>query len=395
MHSITSGRDLHGGLKKYKDLLNENAKLRLDEVTERMRKSRLARQMGQVFHAERIGEDLGGVHEILAADYSDPKGNLGTLSGSLMAQKALEAFKYGVPELARVTTDFSADVGYYGQTEVTRIVVAPQVDTYDATLVNGRPNGWVSLSAVQTTDVSITMSYHLGLPVVFDSNTLAAANRNLFEEQAVMAAYAIGKQLYTLIYGLMTPANFAAYAAVSGAKVPLAYAKFSVPIGDFGRGKLIDLAMAFNLNEVPVQNRTVFLNSPYFAQLSKDPSLVSFFAAQRAPEAVADNELPKVATFVPMEAPNFTTANTTANLVGFAMQCGAIVAKTRVPMDYTAAMPEAQYGRVVLVTDPVTGMSLKNVQYTNHLGGYSESRLEILLGAAVGDTRGGLCITSQ
>jgi hypothetical protein len=122
---------------------------------------------------------------------------------------------------------------------------------------------------------------------------------------------------------------------------------------------------------------------------------VTFFAGQRSPEIVTASRLPRLAGFEPIEAPNLGAPGVTPNLVGMALHKAAVVAKTRLSNDYTQALPGSSYGSVTTITDPDVGISVVLVQYVNHTGGYAEWRIQVMLGAAVGDNRGGLCITSQ
>lgn len=380
-------------LKGYAEIAALNAKLPLNYQTHR-EKGVLARKMGALFAKEISGKKEFMDMPLEAADVTDA--NLGILSGTLVAQRTLELFKLQFPAINRVYNDFSDSPAQFKQVEATRIIVVPAVQTYDATLdATGRPKGWTTVVAAKTTDVLITLDEHIGIPVVFDSNQLASTVRRLFDEQAPAAAYALAKYFVEKIYKLMTPANFNAYALVNGAKVPTAYASYVKGQADFARSSLADLGAIFNPNEVPMHDRSVLLNALYYAQLSKDPSLVTFFAGQQAPGIVTDNMLPKLAGFVPIEAPNLTNNNNTANLVGFALQKSAIIAKTRLPNDYTTALPGSSYGSVTTITDPDIGISVMLVQYVNHTGGFAEWRIAAMLGAAVGDNRGGLCILSQ
>jgi hypothetical protein len=337
--------------------------------------------------------------------------NLGTLSGTLVAQRTLQLFKLEFPVISKIFTDFSDTPAQFRQTEATRIVIVPAVQSYntnpDAT---GRPLGWNTVLPAQTKDVLITLDEHVGVPIVFDANTLASTMRRLFDEQAPAAAYALAKYFVEKIYRLFTPANYNAYATKNPPKVPAAYAYYPVAIGDFARSTLTKLAAILNPNEVPIQDRVCLLTSPYFEQLATDPSLVTFFAGQQAPEIVTANRLPKLANFEPIEAPNLTAPATyvppggtqaqppagwNANLVGMVLHKAGVVAKTRLSNDYTQALPGSSYGSVTTITDPDIGISVVLVQYVNHTGGYAEWRIQVMLGAAVGDPRGGLCITSQ
>jgi hypothetical protein len=71
------------------------------------------------------------------------------------------------------------------------------------------------------------------------------------------------------------------------------------------------------------------------------------------------------------------------------------VALARLPNDYTKVLPGASYGNVTNVTDSETGLSVMLVEYVNHTGGYAEMRGEVMIGAGLGDKRGGLLLTSQ
>jgi hypothetical protein len=99
-----------------------------------------------------------------------------------------------------------------------------------------------------------------------------------------------------------------------------------------------------------------------------------------------------MARFNPIEAPNFPTAN---NAVGMALHRAGAVVKSRLSNDYSQVLPGASYGSVTTITNSDIGMSVVLVQYVNHTGGYAEWRIQVMLGAAVGDKRGGLLITSQ
>jgi hypothetical protein len=233
---------------------------------------------------------------------------------------------------------------------------------------------------------------HVGVPIVFDANTLASTIRNLFEEQAPAMSYALASYFVAKIYALMTAANFNAYAAVNAPKVPVAYATYAKGIADFARSAVVDLNAIFNPNEVPLHDRALLLNSAYYAAVGKDPSLVTFWAAQRNPELITEGELPKMSKFIPIEAPDFPSSN---NRVGLALQKNAIVALARLPNDYTKVLPGASYGNVTNVTDSETGLSVMLVEYVNHTGGYAEMRGEVMIGAGLGDKRGGLLLTSQ
>ena len=189
--------------------------------------------------------------EILGADNTDV--NVGTLSGSLVLQRSLPLFKYRFPELAALWTDFSPEGGFLNQSEMTRIVTVPPVQSYDSsTDAAGRPKGWSTISNAQITDVPVVLNNYLGVPIVFSSQMLASTMRQLFNEQAPAAVFALAKQFMALITALMTPANFNSYASVNGILVPTAYATYAQAQKEFSMSDLDLLGAIFDANAVPL-----------------------------------------------------------------------------------------------------------------------------------------------
>lgn len=316
----------------------------------------------------------------------------GTLSGTLVLQRTLEFFRINYPMFRKIYTDFSDQPALLNQTLETRSIGTLAVQTYNNQVgADGRPIGWGTVSAPSSTDVQIVVDEHVGVPVVFGANTLSSTLRRLFDEMAPAMSYALAKYFVAKIYALFTPANYNAYALVNGLKVPVAHASYVQSLINFGRSSMVDLNAIMNPNEVPLNDRIVLLNSAYYGQASKDPSLITFWAGQQDPEIITEGELPKMSKFVPIEAPDLPNTN---NLVGMALQKNGVVAISRVPQDYTKVLPGASYGTSTMVTDSETGMTVMLVQYVNHTGGYAESRMETMIGGKVGDKRGGLCITS-
>jgi phage I-like protein len=351
-----------------------------------MQRGEAARELASFFAREISGKDAVLDCPISAADYTDPAGNLGTLTGTLVAQRTLQLFKYDLPILSRITTDFSDQPANFGQTVNTRIVSVPSVTEYNTTTGFTTPTGTPT-----TTDVNISLDKHIGVPLRFTANTLASTVRNLFGELAPAASYAIAEYFANKLYALFTLANYTSY-AVQSATVPTAYPSYKLALSDVSRGRLTEIAAAMNQAKVPRLNRTVLFNSQYFAKLTNDPSLTTFFAAMAAPRMISDSELPKLATFIPIEAPNLPT---TGNLVGMALQQAGAALISRLPNDYTQMLPGANYGSVTTQMDPDTGLAMMLVQYVEHKVAYAEWRLQVMLGAGVGDPRGGLCITSN
>lgn len=445
-------------LKAYAAILAKNAAVTLSAETAK-EKGRLAREAAAIF-AKDIdkNETLAGItmeEAIKAADVTDAQ--VGLLAGTLVLQRALPLLQYEYPLLSAVTSDYSDAPGLYGQTESTRIILKPAVQTYNpATDSAGRPKGWDTASPAQSVDVSVTLDEHVGVPIVFGVQTLAKTLRNLFGETAPMALYALGGYAVNKLTALMTAANFNAYASNSvgtgattsgsttvtaastagmypgqaisgtgipsntyvrsitdgttavltqaatatgsgltftlgGGKVPTTYATYAQALADFNFASLGNIKAAFDVNEVPTQDRFALLNAAYHQRLAQDPTFNTFFAATRKPDVITDGSLPKLNGFNPVEAPWFPSSS---YRVGFAGHKASLILKTRLPQDFSSAVGAMVPGSVTTVTAP-GGISVLLVQYVSLRENYAEWRPEVMLGAAVGERRAGLVLTSQ
>lgn len=444
-------------LKAFSEILAKNAAIKLSHETHKD-KGRLAREACALFAKDIENNpslsDITIEEAIKAADVTDAQ--VGLLAGTLVLQRALPLLQYEYPILGAITSDFSDAPGLYGQTETTRIILKPAVQTYSTTPDSaGRPTGWSTVSPAQTVDVSVTLDAHVGVPIVFGVQTLAKTVRNLFGEVAPMALYALGGYAVDKLAALMTAANFNAYADVSegggettdgstaivvtstagmypgqaisgtgipantyvrsitsstaavitqaatatntgltftlsGGKVPTTYATYVKALADFDVASIGEIKTAFDINEVPMQERFALLSSPYHTKLGNTPTLNSFFAAMQKPEIITKGILPEVQGFSPQNAPWFPSSS---NRVGFAGHKASLLLKTRLPNDFTQAVGAMVPGSVTTVTAP-GGISVLLVQYVSLQGNYAEWRPEVMIGAAVGERRAGLVLTS-
>lgn len=461
-HDIQVGR--MGGkdaLQAYTAVVAKQGNLRQDQMAER---GALAEEAAAIFATELKGREKEWLHvpvreAISAADVTSA--SVGTLAGTLVLQQSLPALMFTFPMLNSMFTDFSDAPGKWQQTETTRIQITPAVNEYDATLdATGRPKGFVQVIPAQAVDVPITLTKHVGIPMIFGVQTLGSTMRNLFSEQAPMAINALGEYFVGMATALMTPANFNAYAyggaavtdtgcvtvsgsttitltattnnypgqeisatgiptgariasitdgthavltqaatasatvtaTFNGGKVPTAYATYAKALADFNFASIGEIDSAFDANRVPYASRNLMLNSSYYQKLRQDPTYNTFFAAIQAPGIISGSALPQLNNFVPQKAPWFPSTN---NRVGFAYHPAAIALKSRLPQDFAQANAAMIPGKITTVTDPDTNLSVLLVQRVDLVGSYAENRIEVMLGAAPGDRRAGLVLTSQ
>lgn len=307
------------------------------------------------------GEKLG---PILAAN------SLGTLSGELVTQRALTLLKLSFPVLSKISTDFSDANAAFGQTVKTRVRSVPAATDYNAT------TGYATSDAAAT-DVPVTINAHKAVQIGFNANELASTDRDLFGEQAEGCQYALGKAIVDALYALITAANYTNITTKA--------------LASFGRGDVTAMAKALYDRGVPAMGRFLLLNSAYFEKLQSDTTIVNLAAYQR-PEVITDYALPPIAGFEVLQAVNMPT---TGNLTGFAGAPDSLALATRLPNDYSVALPGASGGGTVsTVTNPDTGISVMLVQYVDHALGAAKWRIALMFGVAKAQVASGQLLRS-
>jgi hypothetical protein len=439
-YTLTSGFDFDGAFRAYGELVAANANVQIDptnRIHSYQLKGKLALQAASFYKTElatnmdhwqdctvmEIGRRVGfrqkspmsreiecSGHALEAADYTDnnaPVNVLGVLSGTLVLQRTLPFFAYKYPELLNFYTDFSDTPGLLNQTETTRIVTQQAVQKYNAaTDGTGRPLGWNTVSPAQTTDVSLTLTDYVAVPINFGQNVLGATTRRLFDEQSVLAIKALAGYFVNMLTNLATAATYNSYATIAATDPTFANAPTYVKAyGDFSMGDLDTLDAMFTTLKVPEEDRGIMLKPTYYAKLRGDPRLSFMYAASakdttnQAGEFLTEARLPKLSGFAPYKAPYLpsstpSTGATTNNIVFFAFQKAAAIIKSRLPQEFTQTLGVMIPGSVTTVTDPDTKISIMLVQYVNLQGGWAEWRPEVILGAAAGDVRAGIVGTS-
>ncbi len=315
--------------------------------------------------------------------------SLGTLSGTLVALRTLDLYKYEFPMLDSISADFSDQPAQFNQTTSTRIIVVPAVLSYSGTIGgDGRPAGYSIATPAQTVDANVTLSNHRAVDIMFDANTLASTQRRLFEEQGPAAAYALGKDVVDALYAVITYANFGGN---SGDNAPFAVASIN-----YGRPTFAKAARVLNKQGAPFTNRFALSNSDYQEMLTQDPTLVSLAVFQK-PEIITDSELPPISKFRPIEAPNLPATAITGfgNLAAFFAHKSALLIQARIPNDWSSVLGAgASYGSVNVVTNPDTGLSVLMVQFSNPQSAHAEFRLALMYGVAKGNSKGGQIVTT-
>jgi phage I-like protein len=299
--------------------------------------------------------------------------SLGSLAGDLVTQRSLTLLKREFPALFAISTDFSDVAAKFGQQVIAHLVTIPTVTPYSA------DTGYAD-SGAAVTDVPVVINAHNAVQIAFGVNELAATNRDLFGEQAEGAHNAIGADLVDALLAVITAGNFSASTLTT-----------VVALQAFARSSLTGIAKKLTNRKVPKSGRFVMLNTDYYEKIGQDTSIVSLATVQQA-NIITEGQLPRIAKFQPFEVQEFPT---TGNLVGFAGAADALALSTRVPNDYTAAMPDVPSNGVVqLVKNPDTGITVMLVRFVDHQMGKSYWRIAYMRGAAKGQVASGERIIS-
>lgn len=445
-------------MKAFAAVVARNAAIPLNAATAKD-KGALARESAAIF-AKDISEDnvladMTMEEAVQAADVSSDQ--VGLLAGTLVLQRSLPLLQYEYPILSSIASDYSDSPGLWNQTEMTRIVLRPAVQNYDPTPdATGRPKGWVTVSSAQMVDVPVKLDEHVGVPIVFGTQTLGSTVRNLFGEVAPQAIHALGGRAVGKLTALMTAANFNAYAgtSVAGGETTDGEVEITVastanmypgqPISGTGIPANAHVAEVINGTTARITLPATATNTGLTFTLGGDKVPVAYAAYVKAladfgmaslgeiGAAMSTMEVPREGRFALLNSqyyyrlsqdPTFNTFFAamrrpevvtdaslpklqgynpleapyfpgSANRIGFAGHKAALVLKSRLPNDFTSAVGAMTPGSVTTVTAP-GGISVLLVQYINLQGNYAEWRPEVMLGAAVGDRRCGLVLQSQ
>ena len=296
---------------------------------------------------------------------------LGTLSGEIVAQQALELLTLEEPILNSFSTDFSGESAKLNQEITSRIVGIPAAASYDA------DNGYVSQNQVMV-DVSVTLSAHRFVQAEFNANELGGTSRKLFDEIAPAMADGIGADAVSIALAVITAANYDE-AAIQEALI------------DFDRETVIRLGGALRDRGVR-RNRFLLLTGSYYDKLFSDEK-IALLAANQKPELISGDEMMPLHGFNIQRCPTLPGAE---NLKGFGGGKSSLVVAGRVPADYANALPGATGGGTSqIITNPKSGMSVHLVQFVDHKLGKAYSRMAYILGAAKGQKKAGQRLVSQ
>jgi hypothetical protein len=300
--------------------------------------------------------------------------SLGTLSGSLILQRALTLTFTHRPLLKMISKGFreldgKVDNALLNQTVISRLKSVQTVNPFGT----GPGN-------VTDTDVPVTLSAQKEVHVQFTPAQYNATDRDLIEESAEPIAVAIANHIVDSVSANWTTTNFST--SVTPAST-YSYTSLMLP-----------LLSALDANGVPQDNRFAVVNSTVYASLLSDPLIVAALNNPLNGDAIAKGNLPEVAGFQLDKYPSFSSAG--ASGVGFAGHPESTVFVARAPKNPAEVMPNVPFpGLIDYIEDPITGFRVMVNQWVDPYTLAVNNRLTWLEGYAVGDAVKGCVINAH
>jgi hypothetical protein len=255
-----------------------------------------------------------------------------TLAGvnlAVVAQRTLDTLLLRFPRASAFSTDFSSDIANVGESVTTRVASQPAVQDFAAT---------TDAAAVTTTARTVTLANYSGVRVGFTDMEWSKSSINLNDIFIGPVANTVIKAIMDGVLARVTNANFGA-AAFTGAA------------STFDADDVVDLATALDVDNVPLNPRSLVILPAYYGALAKDNAIQSAFA-YGDDGAIKRNLFPMVHGF---EVIGYNgIPNNSENLVGFASGPQGLLIAARVP-----AIPDRFPGEIESATDPESGLTIQ------------------------------------
>jgi hypothetical protein len=285
---------------------------------------------------------------------------LGTLNGTLIAQRALRTLLAAFPMIGKVARNFDSEGKVkFGQQLIAHLptAAAPAAD-YNV------DNGYVATGRTQV-NIPVTLNNHVHHTYEVNDQERSSTAVNLIERFAVTAAYSIGLRFYADFFALIKKANFG-----NGGQNTVIVSQ------GFSRDNLVDMGVALNIRNVLPIERFAVLNPYYAGALFKDRAVISRDYVDGRPAVTAQLGI----------VHNFDCSEYSA-LPDNAEGLGGIAGSPEA-FGIVTALPEPpdvkEGGQMTVVTEPESGLSLLMRQWYDWNAGKEKRTYTLMYGVAVG-----------
>ncbi len=295
--------------------------------------------------------------------------SLGSLSGTLILQRALELIFTEFPVLSAISMGFReldgrVDNMLLGQTANTRIITPATVNDFGT-----------GPSDVTTVDVPLTLNGKKQIHHKFTFAQVNSTDRRLIDEQAMPIAIGIAKHIISQVNALWLKANYTNHVTVASAwdydNTIRALRKKAAQLG------------------IPKGRRALVINSDVYDALLGDTMVVAALNNPANGDAIKEGRVPQVGGLMPSEYPDL--AGLSENLVGFCGDPSATVYAARAPKDPREIAANLSFpGIIDYITEPKTGFRVMVNQWIDANTLDINNRLVWLEGYGVGNPAVGI-----
>jgi uncharacterized protein (UPF0335 family) len=358
--AITAGR-LTGGSRQV-----ELVSVDTNDVLRAYKAAGTAREKGAIYHRE-LSKRIASGENVFARWPVEATNTLGTLVNAVVSQRVLELVSSKRPQLRGAILDFSDEVKAKGDTTKTRTIGLPTAADFGGTE-----------SATADTDVTVTLDLFKQFAYVFTAAEVVGTSRNLVAERSEALAVAMGNYIVDQLAALITEANF----GTSNQTIQASGWDFTT---------LTTIARKLNVAGVPDTYRFGWVNSTVAEALANDQLVTEYTDKSGVQNAYAAWRNIKGFTDV-WEYPALP-ANS-CNLIGYFGSRSGLIVCARVPQNPAELLGVAYDGRIEVVTDPVSGLSVVRNDYVDNNSWGVTTRLVILFGVDVGNAAVGHTLVS-
>lgn len=284
--------------------------------------------------------------------------SLGTLSGSIVSQRALQLLFQRYPFLLNISADYSSEQSLLNQEVVVGLPSALTAQDYSA------DTGYLANSATQA-DRSVKIDQHIFTRISFSDTEFSSSKVNLLERFSEAAAAAIGERLMQDLVALVVNSNYSN--------------KTETAAATFGWAELLAVNKKLSDRAVPGFGRYMVLNSTAYASLLSEPYICANPTLQS--DVISTGRLTTVAGMQIFEWPQLPTNG--ERLFGFAGTAEALLLATRVPLIDRKVAETG--GQVEIVVEPASGCAVQERLWYDHSAGKTNKVVTLMHGVAKGN----------
>lgn len=321
------------------------------------------REKGMIYHRE-LNPRLERGERIPFESYPVEAANvLGTLVGNIISQRALALIASRRPGITDVVNDFSDAQAVKGQSVLTRTIGLPTVQNFGGTV-----------SETADVDYPVTLSAEKEVRYEYAHAEYIGTQRDIVREHAEALALALGNSLVDAIAALIT-------AAYTQTRV-LAEASWDY-------STITEVTRVLNTAGVPDLGRFGWVNSSAATALRNDELVMANFQRNTGSAYANWQNIEGFANIREFPA----LPENSIHLAGFFGFKDALLLATRIPANPETLIGAGYPGRLAVITDPVTGLSVLSNQWIDADTLDINDRLIILYGIARGNVTCGYTIT--